>query len=104
MANKDLKSGEARKLSSELKLIPRWSVLLAVLAFVGFEYLFWIVIPQHRHHPGPPVGMRIYFAVTCGALAALYMLMIGYVSQDAPFRTRSARIWMLVCRAMPAGV
>ena len=95
MANRDLKSGEAPKLSSELKLIPRWSVLLAVLAFAGVEYLFWIVIPQHRHHPGPPVGMRIYFAVTWGALAALYMLMsvpLSWFSRWSERRLASGKV------------
>ena len=97
MATMDINSAQPPKLSTELKLIPRWSVLLAAVAIVGVEYLFWIVIPQHRHHPGPPVGMRVYFAITWGALAALYMLMIGYVSKDAPRRHMSAQIWMVVC-------
>ena len=92
------------RLGAELRLIPLWSVTLSVLAFVGVEYLFWIVIPQYRHHPGPPVGVRLYFAVTWGALAALYMLMIGYVSKDAPRRLMSPQIWMMICFVMPAGV
>jgi Double zinc ribbon len=97
-------TNQTPKFSSELKLIPLWSVVLAAAAFVGVQYLYWIVLPAHRHHPGPPVGMRVYFAITWSALAALYMLMIGYVSQDAPRRHMSAGIWMLVCFVMPAGV
>ncbi len=92
------------KLSSELSLIPRWSVALAVIAFVGVQYLFWLVLPEHRHHPGPPLGMRVYFALSWSALAALYMLMIGYVSKDAPRRFMNARFWMLICLVMPGGV
>jgi hypothetical protein len=92
------------RFSSDLKLVPLWSVVLAVAAFVGVQYLYWIVLPAHRHHPGPPVGMRVYFAITWSALAALYMLMIGYVSKDAPRRHMSAQIWMLICFVMPAGV
>jgi hypothetical protein len=100
----DRRSDQAPRLGTELRLIPLWSVVLSVLAFVGVEYLFWIVIPQYRHHPGPPVGVRLYFAVTWGALAALYMLMIGYVSKDAPRRLMSPQIWMMICFVMPAGV
>ncbi|MCU1314005.1 MAG: hypothetical protein JWM54_1762 [Acidobacteriaceae bacterium] len=100
----DRRSDQAPRLGAELRLIPLWSVVLSVLAFVGVEYLFWIVIPQYRHHPGPPVGVRLYFAVTWGALAALYMLMIGYVSKDAPRRLMSPQIWMMICFVMPAGV
>ena len=94
----------APRFSSELKLVPLWSVVLAAAAFVGVQYLYWIVLPEYRHHQGPPVGMRLYFAVTWSALAALYMLMIGYVSKDAPRRHMSAHIWMLICFIMPAGV
>jgi hypothetical protein len=90
--------------SSEIKLVPLWSVVLAIAAFVAVQYLYWIVLPAHRHHLPPPVGMRVYFAVTWSALAALYMLMIGYVSNDAPRRHMSAQIWMLICFVMPAGV
>jgi Double zinc ribbon len=91
--------------SEEMKLIPRWSVALAAIAFVAIEYLFWIVLPAHQHHPGgPPIGMRIYFALSWGSLAALYMLMIGYVSKDAPRRAMSMRFWMLICIVMPGGI
>jgi hypothetical protein len=95
---------QTQQFSSELKLIPRWSVALAAASFVGVQYLYWVVLPHYRHHPGPPVGVRVYFAVTWSALAALYMLMIGYVSKDAPRRMMSAQIWMLICFVMPAGV
>lgn len=90
--------------SSELKLIPRWSVAAAVLMFVIMQYLFWVVFPQERRHPPAPMGMRIYFALSWGALASLYMLMVGYVSKDSPRRGMSARIWMLVCLVMPGGI
>jgi Double zinc ribbon len=100
----DRRVDQPPRLGAELRLIPRWSAVLAAVAFVGVEYLFWIVLPQHRHHPGPPVGVRLYFAVTWGALAALYMLMIGYVSKDAPRRRMSPQIWMMICFVMPAGV
>jgi hypothetical protein len=104
MANPGTSSEEAPRLSAELKLIPRWSVALAALAFVSVQYLWWVVIPAYRHHPGPPVGIRFYFALTWSALAALYMLMIGYISKDAPRRMMSAQIWMLVNFVMPGGV
>jgi predicted amidophosphoribosyltransferase len=50
------------------------------------------------------MGMRIYFALSWGALASLYMLMVGYVSKDSPRRGMSARIWMIVCLVMPGGI
>ena len=63
-----------------------------------------MVLPEQRHHPGPPLGFRIYFSLSWGLLAALYFLMIGYVSKDAPRRAMSARFWMLICFVMPGGI
>ena len=94
----------AATFSSEVKLIPRWSVAAAVLAFVFMQYLFWVVFPQGRHHPPPPIGLRLYFALSMGALASLYMLMVGYVSSDSPRRGMDARIWIAICLVMPGGI
>lgn len=77
---------------------------LAVLAFVVMEYIFWVVMPAHRHHPPAPVGLRLYFALSWGALASLYVLMVGYVSNDAPRRGSSVRLWVLICVVMPGGI
>lgn len=86
------------------KLIPLWSIILAVAAFVAVEYYFWLVLPEHRHHAGAPLGLRLYFNLSWGVLAAIYVLMIGYVSKDAPRRSMSARFWMLLCFVMPGGI
>lgn len=99
-----LREEQITTFSSELKLIPRWSVAAAILAFVVMQYLFWVVFPQGHRHPPPPVGLRLYFAVSWGALAALYMLMVGYISNDSPRRGMSVRIWMIICLVMPGGI
>ncbi len=49
------------ELSAELKLIPRWSVALAALAFVGVQYLWWVVIPAVPPPSGPPGGHPLLF-------------------------------------------
>ncbi|HSY71343.1 MAG TPA: zinc ribbon domain-containing protein [Alloacidobacterium sp.] len=102
--NYPFREEQATTFSSELKLIPRWSVAAAVLTFVVMQYLFWIVFPQEHRHPPAPMGLRIYFALSWGTLASLYMLMVGYVSRDSPRRGMSARIWMIVCLVMPGGI
>jgi RNA polymerase subunit RPABC4/transcription elongation factor Spt4 len=65
--------------------------------------LFLAGLPEQQHHP-PPLGLRIYFNLSWGVLAALYFLMVGYVSKDAPRRAMSARFWMLICFVMPGGI
>ena len=104
MAPSYLKRNTSTSFSDELRLIPRWSVALAVLAFALMEYIFWIVLPPLRHHTPPPVGLRLYFAISWGALASLYVLMVGYVTKDAPRRGSSVRLWVIVCVVMPGGI
>ena len=94
----------AGEISDELRLIPRWAMAGALLAFALTEYYFWVILPNHRHHPSPlPVALRFYLLISWGALAALYVLMMGYISNDAPRRGMSARLWM-VCVVMPGGI
>ena len=88
----------------DARLIPMWSIVVAVAAFVAVEYYFWMVLPDQVHHPRPPLGLRIYFNLSWGLLAAIYFLMIGYVSKDAPRRSMSARFWMVLCFVMPGGI
>lgn len=84
-------------------LIPVWSIVVAVVAFVLVEYYFWAILPlEHTHHP--PLGFRIYFNLSWGLLASLYFLMVGYISRDAPRRAMSARFWMAICFVMPGGI
>ncbi len=89
--------------NEDSRLIPVWSILVAAAAFVGVEYYFWLVLPQQQHHI-PPIGFRIYFNLSWGLLAALYFLMVGYISRDAPRRAMSSRFWILLCFVMPGGI
>jgi hypothetical protein len=90
--------------ADEMRLIPRWSIAVAVLVFVAVQYLWWVVFPAQRHHPPPPLSLRIYFALSWSALASLYVLMVGYVSKDAPRRAMSLRFWIAICLVMPGGI
>jgi len=89
--------------NEDARLIPMWSVVLAVVGFTLVEYYFWMVLPTQSHHM-PPLGLRIYLNISWGLLAALYFLMVGYVSRDAPRRAMSPRFWMLLCFVMPGGI
>ncbi len=91
------------KVNEDARLIPLWSILAAVIAFTLIEYYFWVVLPEeHRHIP--PLGLRIYLNLSWGLMAALYFLLIGYVSKDAPRRAMSARLWIILCFVMPGGI
>jgi hypothetical protein len=90
--------------TDEVKIIPRWAIALAVMAFVSMQYLYWVIWPAHRHHPtAVPFGVRFYFAFSGSVLMALYVLMVGYVSRDAPRRNMGTVFWTLVC-LIPGGI
>jgi hypothetical protein len=96
---------EARfSVSEEFRLIPRWSMAAAAFCFVLIQYIFWVLLPKPHHHPPAPLGLRVYFSLSWSALAALYVLMIGYISKDSPRRNMSTRLWILVCLVLPGGV
>jgi hypothetical protein len=97
-------SPESITVDREERMIPVWSIVLASAAFVGVEYYFWEVLPLHRHHPPTSLGLEIYFNLSWGVMSALYFLMVGYISKDAPRRGMSSRFWMLVCFVIPCGI
>jgi hypothetical protein len=84
------------------RLIPVWSIVAAILAFGLVEYYFWFILPDGKHPM--PLALRIYFDISWGLLAALYFLMVGYVSKDAPRRAMSSRFWIVICFVMPGGI
>lgn len=99
-----MREPESITVSDDPRLIPWWSIVTACAAFVLVEYYFWLVAPTQHHHPPAPLGLRVYFNLSWGIVAALYFLMIGYVSKDAPRRGMNTRFWMLICFVMPGGI
>jgi hypothetical protein len=99
-----MREPQSISVNEDERLIPIWSIVVAAAAFVLVEYYFWLVLPQGRNHQPPPLGFRIYFNLSWGFLAALYFLMVGYVSKDAPRRAMNARFWIAICFVMPGGM
>ena len=99
-------SPEAISVNEDERLIPNWSIAVATLSFVAMEIYLWLILPYHASasRTDPPMGFRIYFNLSWGVLIALYFLMVGYISQDAPRRSMSKRFWMMLCFVMPAGI
>src|SRR5271168_445597 len=62
------------------------------------------MFPAEPRLAPPPLSLRIYFALSWTAPAALYVLMVGYVSKDAPQRAMSLRFWIAICLIMPGGI
>ena len=92
---------EDRREPSDLEMIPRWSIVLALMMFTAVQYIFHVVMPHHRHELLP---MRLLMGYTYGTALASYVLLIGYVSRDVRRRNMSARLWMLLVIVMPGGI
>ncbi len=88
----------------ELRLIPRWAIGCALVSFALVQYYFWVFLPEERHFPSDiPTLLHLYLTTSVGALAALYFLMIGYITRDAPRRGMNMRVWM-ICVVIPGGI
>lgn len=85
-----------------LRMIPIWSIIVAILVFIGVQVYFNSAPPPHRR-PGT-LPMHLIFLYTTGTALASYVLLIGYVSRDVKRRAMSAPLWMLIVLVMPGGI
>jgi hypothetical protein len=85
----------------ELLMLPRWSMVLAAMAFLSVQYLFHFVMPHHNHEMMP---LRVLMGYSWGTLVASYILLIGYISRDVKRRGMSAGLWMLSSIVLPGGI
>lgn len=83
------------------KVLPYWSVALAIVVFAAFQYLFHGLLPHGRHSLLP---MRLLMGYSWGTVFGSYVLLVGYVSLDVKRRGMAARLWMLVVLVMPVGI
>jgi len=78
-----------------LKMIPLWSIVLAIGVFA--LSMWWFnhgPVPAHRR-PGS-LPMHWLTSYITGTTLASYALLIGYVSRDVRRRHMSAPLWMLI--------
>ncbi|MHB1022806.1 MAG: zinc ribbon domain-containing protein [Acidobacteriaceae bacterium] len=86
---------------SDLQMIPRWSIVLALMVFTAVQYMFHFVLPHHRPEMLP---MRLLMGYSWGTALASYVLLVGYVSRDVKRRNMSAKLWTLLVIVMPGGI
>jgi Double zinc ribbon len=87
----------------EFGIIPEFMVPLAVVGFGCAMYLFLNYIPQHDPH-APPFLARLFLGCLLGGVAAAYLLLIGYVNQDAKRREMGQLLWTLLVIFIPNGI
>ena len=86
---------------AELAMIPRWSIVLAIVVFAATQYLFHGILP---HHKAELLPWRLLMGYSTGTAFASYVLLVGYVSRDVKRRNMSAPLWLLIVILMPGGL
>jgi RNA polymerase subunit RPABC4/transcription elongation factor Spt4 len=87
----------------EIKLIPGWSVVLAVVLFLGMQWLFMGYIWPSEQNP-PPLPVQILMTTFAASILAFFVLLIAYVNKDAGRRGMSRTLWTLIVIFVPNGI
>jgi len=95
-------ASESHEHGDGLKMIPLWSVLLAIAVSVGV-LIYFNHVPPPRRRPGS-LPMHWIFMYTIVTTLASYILLLGYVSRDLKRRNMPAALWMLIVAVMPYGI
>jgi len=96
-------NGSKFNLSDEMRLVPWWAFTLAGAAFLCFQWLFHVYVPQHGQNP-PPFQMRIFLGLLVGFAMIIYFLLLGYVNVDAKRRGMSRVLWTVIVMLVPNGI
>lgn len=90
------------RFAEELKLIPSWAYVVAGTAFICLQVVFNFVIPNQQKNPNPPSeAFLACMGVVAGLVVACYVLLIGYVNEDAGRRGMSRTLWTLLVIFIP---
>jgi hypothetical protein len=87
----------------EFAIIPDFMLPLAAIGFACAMYLFLNYMPEHDPH-APPFPARLFLGCLVGTVVAAYLLLIGYVNQDAKRRNMGQLLWTLLVIFIPNGI
>ena len=92
-----------QKSQSEFAIIPWVMYPLAAIGFICMVFLFVVVLPQHdpKAVHGPA---RVLVGIVVGCVLAAYLLLVGYVNQDAKRRAMGQLLWTLLVIFIPNGI
>lgn len=90
------------RFKDEIGIIPSWVFFSAAVLGVGVVGLFVFIMGLDRH--APPLGVRVLLAVLMGIVVGCFVVLIGYVNQDAGRRRMSRALWTLIAIFVPNGL
>ncbi len=94
-----VKTDKQTRFSDELRIVPDWARVLAVVGFVCMP----ILLPSLMAHDpkAPPFWGQIALGIACGLFVACWMLLIGYINVDSGRRGMSRLLWTLLAIFVP---
>ena len=87
----------------EFGIIPSFVLWLAAFCWAALLIAFLILIPRYVPD-SPPFAFRLSMATIGGAFLAAYLLLVGYVNQDAKRRDMGQILWTLLVILVPNGL
>lgn len=90
-------------ITQEVKIVPWWAIVLAVVCFLGIPLVFFIYVWSSEPNP-PPLPIQILLATMVGAILAFLAILIGYVNRDAGRRGMSRTLWTLLVIFIPNAI
>ena len=90
---------EQFRLADEIRIIPRWVIGLAIVAFLAFQ-----AIPLTIHfteRKAPPLAALIAMGIAGGFFAGALVMLFAYINRDAKRRGMHATFWTLVAIFIP---
>jgi len=94
-----LRNESQTSLADEVRIVPAWAWVLAVIGFVSMQYVFHVVLA--RQADAPPAWARSLLGLLMGLLAGAYLLFVGYVNGDAKRRGMPRILWTCVAALIP---
>jgi Double zinc ribbon/Phospholipase_D-nuclease N-terminal len=97
-----IKNQPSTRFRDELRLVSLWVRIVALLLFLAAPVLFVWVIGMDRH--APPLPIRALLGILAGTMLGCYIMLVGYINQDAGRRRMSRLIWTLIAICVPNGL
>ena len=94
-----VKNEKSTNFMDEVRIISPWTHFIAILCFTSMVLLFSLVTPADKIPP--PKTVMVLVGIVLGTAVACYILLIGYINQDAGRRKMSRVLWTLIAIFVP---
>jgi hypothetical protein len=88
---------------SDIGLIPGWAYTLALVVYLGIQWLFHGLAWPSESNP-PRMAFQILFPLVIGLIPAFLALLVGYVNRDAGRRGMNRALWTVIVIFVPNGI